>query len=155
MTLPTAEELARIVEYVAQYGGRCRDCADEDGICPSSGLACDTAVERKAIKFVVERLQYGVGHGFIRSPFEGGRSMDAKDVDQAFQAWWAIPATFDSDEHLSRMAFEAGFLASRPTTPEAQVAEGKAEPLARTGLHNVAAATEGRYPLTLKSGFPT
>jgi hypothetical protein len=68
--------------------------------------------------------------------------MDAKDVDQAFQAWWNIPATFDSDEHLSRMAFEAGFLAARPTTPEAQVAEGKAEPLARTGLHNVAAASD-------------
>ena len=54
------------IDYVARYGGRCRDCADESGVCPGSGLPC--ADSRKAIKHVFDALEYGVKNGFIKSP---------------------------------------------------------------------------------------
>lgn len=53
------------VNYIARYGGMCRDCADEDGICPRSGLPC--ADRGKAICHVLEALSYGLEHGFIKS----------------------------------------------------------------------------------------
>lgn len=53
------------VNYIARYGGMCRDCADEDGICPRSGLPC--ADRGKAIRHVLEALSYGLEHGFIKS----------------------------------------------------------------------------------------
>ncbi|CAN7339688.1 hypothetical protein LJR074_001928 [Acidovorax sp. LjRoot74] len=55
------------IDYVARYGGKCRDCADENGVCPGSGLPCGGA--RKAIQFVFDALTYGVTHGYITSPF--------------------------------------------------------------------------------------
>lgn len=54
------------IDYVARYGGRCRDCADESGVCPGSGLPC--ANPRKAIKHVFDALEYGVKNGFIELP---------------------------------------------------------------------------------------
>jgi len=50
--------------YVRQYGGRCRDCADESGVCPNSGLPC--ANSTKAIQHVFDALAYGVNNGFIQ-----------------------------------------------------------------------------------------
>jgi hypothetical protein len=55
-------------DYVMHYGGRCRDCADEDGICPSTGLPCDQPLKRKAVEFVLEAITYGHEHGFIVAP---------------------------------------------------------------------------------------
>lgn len=54
------------IDYVARFGGRCRDCADESGVCPGSGLPC--ADSRKAIKHVFDAIEYGVKHGYIKSP---------------------------------------------------------------------------------------
>lgn len=51
------------VSYIARYGGMCRDCADEGGICPSSGLPC--ANSRKAIEHVLNALKYGIEHKFL------------------------------------------------------------------------------------------
>lgn len=51
-----------IVSYVARYGGMCRDCADENGICPNSGLAC---ASNKGIEHVLSALDYGLKHGYI------------------------------------------------------------------------------------------
>jgi hypothetical protein len=53
------------VSYVLQYGGRCRDCADEDGVCPYSGLPCAGA--EKAVRFVLGVLDYGYSHGFLKA----------------------------------------------------------------------------------------
>ena len=53
-----------VVEYVSRYGGRCRDCADENGVCPSSGLPC--ADPTKAIRHVLNAYHYGIKHGFIK-----------------------------------------------------------------------------------------
>jgi hypothetical protein len=53
--------------YVNRDGGNCRDCADENGVCPSSGLPCGG--REKAIRFVFNALTYGINNGFISSPF--------------------------------------------------------------------------------------
>lgn len=59
--LPSKETLA----YVQQFGGRCRDCADFHGVCPNSGLPC--AERRKAIKYVIDAINYGTKHGFLKA----------------------------------------------------------------------------------------
>lgn len=52
-----------IVDYVIRYGGRCRECADEKGVCPGSGLPC--ADPEKAIRHVLRAYKYGMANGFI------------------------------------------------------------------------------------------
>jgi hypothetical protein len=56
---PTKER----IDYVARFGGMCRDCADEGGVCPGSGLPCDAP--DKAIRSVMEALRYGYAHGYL------------------------------------------------------------------------------------------
>lgn len=60
---PLIPETNEIVRYVARYGGMCRDCADEHGICPRNGMACSDS--EKAIRHVIGALNYGFKHGFI------------------------------------------------------------------------------------------
>lgn len=67
-----AKPAADIVGYVSRWGGKCRDCADENGVCPNSGLPCGGA--QKAIEHVIKALQYGVQHGFIVSPLAAAPS---------------------------------------------------------------------------------
>lgn len=52
-----------VVSFISRYGGRCRDCADEDGICPTSGLPCEGYI--KAIRHVLEALNYGMANGYL------------------------------------------------------------------------------------------
>lgn len=54
-----------VVSYIARYGGRCRDCADNNGVCPNSGLPCGEA--DKAIRHVLRAYNYGVENGFLKS----------------------------------------------------------------------------------------
>lgn len=61
MRIPVTKE---VVSYVSRYGGRCRDCGDNDGVCPGSGLPCGSA--DKAIRHVLEAINYGVKHGYIK-----------------------------------------------------------------------------------------
>ena len=67
MTRAPATEPKSVVNYVLRYGGMCRNCADEDGVCPSSGLPCENA--DKAVEHVLSALNYGINHGYIKSPF--------------------------------------------------------------------------------------
>ena len=55
-----------IVTYIMRYGGMCRGCADEDGVCPTSGLPCDTKDARKAVAWVLNAYKYGIKHDYIR-----------------------------------------------------------------------------------------
>ena len=52
----------KLVDFIVQYGGNCRDCADEDGFCPQTGIGCGQ--RRKAVEFVLGALEYGSKHGF-------------------------------------------------------------------------------------------
>jgi hypothetical protein len=51
------------INYIARYGGLCRDCADENGICPSKGLPCGGS--EKAIRHVLQALTYGIRTGHL------------------------------------------------------------------------------------------
>ncbi len=59
-TIPLTDD---VVRYVSRFGGRCRDCADEAGVCPGSGLPCDSP--DKAIRHVIAALNYGFGNGYL------------------------------------------------------------------------------------------
>lgn len=52
------------LNYVSQFGGSCRDCGDNLGVCPVSGLPC--AERGKAIKWVIDAINYGVEHEFLK-----------------------------------------------------------------------------------------
>jgi hypothetical protein len=54
------------VAFATHYGPRCRDCADEDGVCPASGIGCGE--REKAVRFVLGAVAYGREYGFIRKP---------------------------------------------------------------------------------------
>lgn len=58
------------MHYVQRYGGNCRDCADERGVCPGSGLPCGGSA--KAVQHVFDALTYGVENGYIPLPVSGG-----------------------------------------------------------------------------------
>ena len=58
-----------IIRYVSRYGGKCRDCADENGVCPHSGAPCDTDQRRAIIAKTIDALRYGIGHRFIPNIF--------------------------------------------------------------------------------------
>lgn len=66
-------------DYVMAYGGRCRGCADENGVCPTSGLPCTSADARRAVAWVLGAIRYGVTHGFIASPL----ALGGKDLERA------------------------------------------------------------------------
>jgi len=54
------------IDFIDDYGPRCRDCADDGPICPTSGVAC--AGHRTAAEFAVNALNYAWEHGFLTSP---------------------------------------------------------------------------------------
>lgn len=53
------------VDFVMQYGGRCRDCADHDGVCPGDFMPCHNGTKRSAVAWVIGALEYGRKHGYI------------------------------------------------------------------------------------------
>ena len=58
-----AGEREALVQYVTHYGPQCRDCADEDGVCPATGIGCGQRA--KAAAFVVDALIYGAKHSYV------------------------------------------------------------------------------------------
>ena len=53
------------IKYAKNYGGHCRDCADNDGICPQTKLPCGEKDE--AIRRVLTAILYGEKHGYLRN----------------------------------------------------------------------------------------
>lgn len=49
---------SKLIDYVLGYGGRCRECADNDGICRGSGLPCKPDQARKAVEHVLAALAF-------------------------------------------------------------------------------------------------
>jgi hypothetical protein len=56
----------RHIEYVARFGGMCKDCDYAHGRCFVNGLPCETDEKRKAIRHVLTAVMYGLKHGFIQ-----------------------------------------------------------------------------------------
>jgi hypothetical protein len=59
---PGAVEEGALIEAIARYGGRCRECADNDGVCEGNGLPCDPALRRRAIEHVLGAARYYQEH---------------------------------------------------------------------------------------------
>lgn len=53
-------------DYVVHFTKGCRDCADNNGVCPNSGLPCSGY--REAIKTVLKALEYGINNGHAPDP---------------------------------------------------------------------------------------
>lgn len=51
-----------LVAYALRHGPRCRDCADEAGVCPYTGIGCGE--RKKAAEWIVDALIYGAQHGY-------------------------------------------------------------------------------------------
>lgn len=66
---PNAGLVEEAVDYALRYGGMCRQCADEDGICPNSGLPCEAPAAERVIRRILDAVGYGIAHGYIQSPF--------------------------------------------------------------------------------------
>ncbi|XAI96541.1 hypothetical protein [Microcystis phage Mae-JY35] len=75
------------VAYVARYGGRCRDCADNDGICPTSGLPCNVEDCNKAISHVIKALTYGIAQGYIDA-LAAPPVADSEAMRERVDTWW-------------------------------------------------------------------
>jgi len=54
-----------VLDYI-MAGPHCRDCADGDGVCASTGLPCDPVQARKAIRYVLVRVNYGIANGYLK-----------------------------------------------------------------------------------------
>lgn len=68
--IPVTDET---VSYIMQYGGRCRECADAMGVCPTSGLPCIADEARSAIRHTLRAINYGMRNGFLpAAPLPGG-----------------------------------------------------------------------------------
>jgi len=59
--LPITDEW---LDYIGRWGGRCRECADHDGLCPK-GLPCGREEAHAAIRHVLEAVNYGIAHGYL------------------------------------------------------------------------------------------
>lgn len=51
-----------LLVYIARYGGICRDCADNAGICPHKGLPC---ADDEGVRHVLSAIGYGLAYGYI------------------------------------------------------------------------------------------
>ena len=73
-----------LVDYVMQYGGNCRDCADQNGTCPHTGLPCEVVDARMAVRHVLAAVEYGRKHGYLApSP----SAVEAAEVVPVATAW--------------------------------------------------------------------
>lgn len=82
ITLPLEGEDVEdaLILYVLRFGGMCRDCADQNGACPTSGLPCVGA--DKAVRHVLKALRYGIENGFIGSESLASGPQKAVPVDR-------------------------------------------------------------------------
>jgi len=71
------------IAYASHHGGRCRGCADENGVCPTSGLPCDPDLRLKAAAHCLKAWQYGIEHGFTDNPFPRGAATDTETLHVA------------------------------------------------------------------------
>lgn len=110
-TPPAPAPIAESVETVLHYGPRCRDCADEDGICPASGLPCDVGLRRKAINHILRALAYNAALStpadktVVEALEEASRyALRAlrRDTDDAGDMLWEAEQRLDAALSLSR-----------------------------------------------------
>jgi hypothetical protein len=102
-----------LTTYVLRYGGMCRDCADENGTCPHSGMPCDPDVCRPVVRRTIKALAYGIEHGFIASPFLSERERRTAQGVTVPAGWKLVPIEPTEEMitagRLARMNIEGGY----------------------------------------------
>lgn len=130
------------IDYVLRYGGRCRDCADHHGLCPS-GLPCDVDDAKTAIRWVLKALNYGIVNGFVPSP-RPSQSAELlslrRKVEETEAAWRVILRPTDRTDD------ELAFTFVRKSEFDAFVAEQSKRKIADSGwqitdIHEFQAST--------------
>jgi hypothetical protein len=92
------------LEFLVQYGGRCRDCADVGPVCESTGIGCGE--RRKAMKFALDALAYGVRNGFVlqdalRHRFASPQTAGEDVVEQAARALYQCEK--ERSDHVDKL----------------------------------------------------
>ena len=99
--LPDAEiyTLRRLIECAEKLNERprpmCRDCADENGTCPNSGLECDMPKLFADAKALHNKLVQGQSPATIAA---GQEAANAKDAVNSLHNQMAYIASYDPDE---------------------------------------------------------
>jgi len=89
-------------DFVMQYGGRCRDCADHNGFCPASGLPCKPEEARRAVRWVLNAIRYGETHGYIADLTGDLAAPPASSKGEALPvAWTTGTESWFPTEHVS------------------------------------------------------
>lgn len=96
------------IAYASHYGGRCRGCADENGVCPTSGLPCDPDERLKAAAHCLKAWQYGIEHGHMDNPFSGAPSTlgvgdpaligIAEEIKESGGHWQPCTGCYDTED---------------------------------------------------------
>ncbi len=148
---PPAQPAADVVSYVARWGGNCRDCADENGVCPNSGLPCGGA--RKAIEHVLAALQYGVQHGYITDPLGRPPAQPPQAGDDARDEWQSVVFTlmghasglYASGQHdMPSWFYELAEKIARAHLDDEHAARVRAVGVQQKAMHAIDAAAKGQ-----------
>jgi len=105
--------------YVLQYGGMCRDCADENGVCPNSRMPCGTDQRLAVVRHTLAALEYGVRNGFIENLIAPKQGETIKITDEMIEAFgnvfWPVNAAskIDGSRDDLRLALEAAVSAGQ------------------------------------------
>lgn len=68
------------IAYASHYGGRCHGCADENGVCPTTGMPCDPDERLMAAAHCLKAWQYGIEHGHMDNPFPPAPAPTAEPI---------------------------------------------------------------------------
>lgn len=80
-----------LIDFLVNYGGRCRDCADEDGFCPQTGIGCGQ--RRKAVELILGAIDYGTKHGFAAGyRLIGPGELDRETIERCAQTGYRVCA---------------------------------------------------------------
>ena len=72
-----------LAKAIFGYGGRCRDCADCEGICCNSGLPCDGGEARAAIEHVLRAVRYYSENPHFLDQIAGKTALAAQPQSEA------------------------------------------------------------------------
>lgn len=106
-----------LAKAIRGYGGRCRECADCEGICCNSGLPCDGGEARAAIEHVLRAVRYYSENPHFLDQIESDAALSAQPQSEAMatfeergQLWsrWVGGSKAPSDWNGGRVLLASG-----------------------------------------------
>lgn len=97
----TIQESEDEVGFVLRYGGRCRECGDQDFVCPKSGLSCHRDEARKTVRFVLKAHEHYLAmRSKDHSMGDDVQEVQIKRMVDRFLSW-RLPENFSPDAGIS------------------------------------------------------